>query len=138
MSETQRPPSLGRSIGAVLAGIVADIVLSLGTDVVLHLAGVFPALGQPMGDRLLLIATVYRSIYGVLGCYIAARLASDRPMLHALAAGGVGLVLGVVGAAVTWNKGPAFGPHWYPVALIVLAMPCAWIGGKIEMQVPER
>jgi hypothetical protein len=37
-----------------------------------------------------------------------------------------------LGAAVTWNKGPAFGPHWYPVALIVLAMPTAWAGAKIR------
>jgi len=39
------------------------------------------------------------------------------------------MVLAAVGAAVTWNKGPEFGPHWYPIALIVLALPCAWLGG---------
>jgi hypothetical protein len=52
-------------------------------------------------------------------------------MQHALAGGVVGLVLSTVGAAVTWNKGPAFGPHWYPIALVVLAMPTAWVGGRI-------
>jgi hypothetical protein len=36
-----------------------------------------------------------------------------------------------VGTVVTWNRGPAFGPHWYPLALIVIAMPCAWVGGKL-------
>jgi hypothetical protein len=41
--------------------------------------------------------------------------------------------MSVVGAAVTWNKGPAFGPHWYPLALIVLAMPRAWAGGKLRV-----
>jgi hypothetical protein len=40
---------------------------------------------------------------------------------------------------VTWNKGPTFGPHWYPLALIVLAMPQAWVGGKLcAMQSPVR
>ena len=51
----------------------------------------------------------------------------------ALVGGLVGLVVSIVGAAVTWNKGPAFGPHWYPLALIVLAMPQAWLGGKLRL-----
>lgn len=97
----------------------------------LHAAGIFPALGQPMSDRLLLLATAYRTVYNIAGSYIAARLAPDRPMAHALWLGVVGLALCIVGAVVTWNKGPAFGPHWYPVALIVLAIPCAWAGGRL-------
>jgi hypothetical protein len=131
MSETHAPRRLGRSIRAVLAGIVACVILSLCTDTLLHVAGVFPALGQPMSDRLLLLATAYRTVYNIAGSYIAARLAPDRPMAHALWLGVVGLVLCIVGAVVTWNKGPAFGPHWYPVALIVLAIPCAWAGGRL-------
>ena len=79
----------------------------------------------------LMLATVYRTIYGVAGSYITARLAPYRPMQHALAGGVVGLILSTVGAAVTWNKGPAFGPHWYPVSLVVLALPTAWAGGHL-------
>lgn len=131
MSETHSPRRLGRSIGAVVAGIVAGIILSLGTDALLHVAGVFPALGQPMGDRLFLLATAYRFVYNIAGSYIAAWLAPDRPMIHALWLGVVGLVLCIVGAVMTWNKGPAFGPHWYPLVLIALAMPCAWAGGRL-------
>jgi hypothetical protein len=81
----------------------------------------------------LLLATIYRTIYGILSTYITARLAPNRPMQHALAGGFIGLVVSIVGAAVTWNKGPAFGPHWYPVALVVLAMPMAWAGGKLRV-----
>ena len=139
MSETRAPRRLGRSIGAVLAGVVACVILSLGTDMLLHAAGVFPALGQPMSDQLFLLATAYRTVYNIAGSYIAARLAPDRPMAHALWLGVMGLVLCIVGAVVTWNKGPAFGPHWYPVALIVLAMPCAWAGGRLfgaQMRTP--
>jgi hypothetical protein len=54
-------------------------------------------------------------------------------MQHALLGGVIGLVLSTVGATVTWNKGPAFGPHWYPLALIVLAIPQAWLGGKLRL-----
>lgn len=121
-----------KSAGAVLAGMLAGIILSLGTDELLHLAGVFPPWGQLVNDGPLLLATAYRTTYSVLGSYIAARLAPDRPMGHALALGIVGLILGAAGAAATWNRGPAFGPHWYPVALILLAMPCAWMGGLLH------
>ena len=60
-------------------------------------------------------------------------------MMHGLVGGFLGLVVGIVGAVVTWNKGPAFGPHWYPIALIVLAIPQAWAGGKLRvMQLTAR
>ena len=128
-----------RRIGAVLAGMLAGIILSLGTDVVLHAIGYFPPWGQPVADAPLLWATVYRTLYAVLGSYIAARLAPDRPMQHALALGVVGLVVSIVGTVATWNRGPAFGPHWYPLALIALAMPSAWAGGLLRnMQLRGR
>ena len=141
VSETVRPRRTGRSIGAVLAGFVVVFILSLGTDAALHAAGVFPPWGASMVgyDGALLLATAYRAIYGVLGSYITARLAPDRPMQHALVGGVIGLALSIVGAAVTWNGGPAFGPHWYPLALVVLTMPTAWLGGKLRlMQLPGR
>jgi hypothetical protein len=117
------------------------IVLTLGTDVVLHVIGVFPPWGQSMAgfDGALLLATVYRTVYGIAGSYLAARLAPGRPMLHALILGAIGLGVSILGTVVTWNKGPAFGPHWYPVALIVLALPQAWAGGKLRLlQLPNR
>ena len=128
MSKTASQRNTLRSIGAVLAGMLAGIIITLGTDVVLHAAGVFPPWGQSMVgfDASLLLATVYRTIYGVAGSYIAAWLAPHRPMLHALVLGGLGFAVSIVGAVVTWNKGPAFGPHWYPLALVVLAIPTAW------------
>jgi len=131
-----RPRQLGRSAIALLVGFVVGVVLSLGTDFVLHLVGVFPALGDPVGSKPLLLATIYRTIYSVLACYLTARLAPDRPMGHALTAGAIGFAISTLGAVVTWNKGPAFGPHWYPVVLIVLAMPSAWLGGKLRSTQP--
>lgn len=132
-SEAQKPRGMLRSIGAVLAGFVVVVVLSLGTDVVLHVTRVFPAWGKPMADSLFALATVYRILYGIVGSYITARLAPDRPMQHAMAGGVAGLVISIAGAALTWNKGPAFGPHWYPLALVVTALPCAWAGGKLRI-----
>jgi peptidoglycan/LPS O-acetylase OafA/YrhL len=119
----------------VLAGIFVGIVLTLGTDELLHIAAVFPPWGQSMVgyDGALLLATAYRVVYGIVGSYIIARLAPNRPMRHALIGGVIGLIVSVVGAVATWNSGPAFGPHWYPIALVVTALPCAWVGGKLRL-----
>jgi len=128
-----------RSIGAVLAGVLAIILLSIGTDMALHATGIYPPWGQRMADSLFLLATAYRILFAVTGSYIAARLAPDRPMRHALMIGVVGLVLSLVGAVATRNEGPEFGPKWYSLAIIVIAMPCAWAGGRLrDMQLRGR
>jgi len=137
MQEAPRP--IGRSVWAIFAGFLVVVVLSIATDLLMHVVGVMPPIGQPVTDKPLLVATIYRSIYAILGSYITARLAPYQPMLHAMWGGVIGLVLGVIGAVTTWNRGPEFGPHWYPIALIVVALPCAWVGGKIaERQMSAR
>lgn len=131
MNPGSSPRRLGRSLVAILVGVVVVFVLSLGTDMVLHATGIFPAWGKPMSDSLFLLATVYRTVYTVAAGYITARLAPYRPKQHALLLGVVGLVLALAGALATWNRGPEFGPHWYPLALVVLAIPSCWAGGQL-------
>jgi len=128
MPETRSRRRLLRSSAAVFLGFLAVVVLSIGTDMALHVTGVYPPWGQAMSDALFVLATVYRIVYGVAGSYIAARLAPDRPMRHALALGVVGLVISIAGAAVMWDAGPA----WYSLAIIAIALPCAWAGGKLR------
>lgn len=131
MSQPHRSSSMLRSIGAIVAGLVAIFVLSLGTDVALHALGVYAPWGQPISDKLALLATAYRIVYAVVGSYIAARLAPGKSMQHALVLGGIGIVLSALGAAATWNHVPSLGPHWYSVVLILISLPCAWLGGKM-------
>ncbi len=136
--ETQRPRRVLRSIGAVLGGVVVVVILSVGTDAVMHGTNVFPHLVRRMTGGLFVLATAYRSIYAIAGGYIAARLAPARPMKHALVLGFIGVLLGTAGLLATWNAGPELGPRWYPIALVVTALPCAWLGGKFrEMQVTQ-
>lgn len=124
---------IGRSIFAVVIGILVGIFLSVGTDVGLHAIGVAPSLTERWPDHLLMLATAYRTLYGVIASYIVARLAPRRPMLHALIGGFLGLVVNSAAAIASWNS--SFGPRWYPLALAVLSVPPAWLGGKIcEMQ----
>jgi hypothetical protein len=131
MSET-RCPRLLHSAAALLAGFVTVVILSLATDVMLRAIRLFPPLGQPMSTALFLLATAYRTAFGIAGSYVTARFAPDRPMQHALIGGLVGLVLSTAGAVATWDR-PNLGPHWYPLALIATAMPCAWFGGKLRV-----
>jgi hypothetical protein len=72
---THPPRRIGQSILALFVGFVAGVVLSPGTDFSLHAVGFWPAVSQPMTAPLLLIATIYRTIYGILSAYIVARLA---------------------------------------------------------------
>ena len=119
-----------RSIGAILAGFVAVVVLSLGTDQVLHVLEVYPPWGQPMSGGLFLLATAYRAVYTVVGGYITARLAPHAPLRHALILGIVGLAFGTVGVGVTIAK-PDLGPLWYSMAIALTAVPCSWLGGAL-------
>jgi hypothetical protein len=123
-----------RSIGAVLAGFFATFILSIATDLVLHAVGVFPPWGQSMSDALFVLAMFYRTIYTLGGGYVTARLAPNKPMSHALVLGVIGLLAAIAGTVATWNKGPEFGPKWYPLALVVLAIPCVWFGGKLAQR----
>jgi len=117
-----------RSIGAVAAGFVAVAVASTIVDVILHEVGVYPPWNEPIGDALAALATAYRVVITIAGGYLTARLAPSRPLAHAITLGIVGVVAATAGAVVTWNL--SLGPHWYPLALVATALPCAWIGGR--------
>jgi hypothetical protein len=131
MTSAQPQRNTARSVGAILAGVVVGLVLTLGTDALLHAVGVFPPYGQIASNGALAVATAYRFVFSVLGSYIGARLAPNRPMWHAMFLGYLNLLVSAIGAIVTWNREAEFGPHWYPVSLVILALPAAWIGGRI-------
>jgi hypothetical protein len=128
---TMATPRRGwRSAGAISLGIIVGVALSLGTDQVLHVLHVYPPWGQPMYQASLnLLALSYRLVYNVLGSYIMARFAPSSPMRHALAGGVVGLIPSIAGVIVATQVD--LGPLWYPVALAVSTLPCAWIGGAL-------
>ena len=116
-----------RSIWAVVAGVLAIIIVTTLVDIVLHVAHVYPAMNVPLTDTLALLASSYRVVISIACAYLTARLAPDRPMRHAMLLGYVGVVLGLIGLAATWNAG--LGPRWYPVSLVLLAIPQCWFGG---------
>jgi hypothetical protein len=133
---TQKPASQSRllhSAGAILAGFLCVAVLSLGTDQILHVLDVYPPWGEPMRDfDDNLLALSYRSVYAVIGGYVTARLAPSAPLRHVLILGCIGTILSALGAyaAITLDMGPA----WYPVALVVTALPLTWLGGSLTQR----
>ena len=123
--------SVPKSVLAILAGFVFTVVAHLATDAVMKSLGVLPKPGQPFTDALAALALGYRLVWAVIGNVITARLAPSRPMFHCMIGAGIGILLGTLGTIATWNRGPEFGPHWYPIALILTAVPIAWLGAKI-------
>lgn len=125
-----------RSVGAVFLGFITVVVLSVGTDQLLHVLQVYPPWGQPMYDPgLNLLALSYRIVYTILGSYLTARLAPYSPMRHVWALGVIGFIVGMAGAIATMPM--HLGPEWYPIAIALTALPCAWLGGVLRIRQTE-
>jgi hypothetical protein len=120
-----------KSIGAVIAGFALLVILSVITDSILEKTGIMkkePFVENPVW--LIAIIILYRTIFNTLGCYLTARLAPNRPMKHAIILGIIGVVLTIVGLIAMWD----IPPRWYPISLMVLTLPAAWVGGKTAIR----
>jgi hypothetical protein len=128
-----------KSIGAVLAGLVAIVVLSNGTDTVLEATGVFPPLAEQRDNGLttwwmVLLALTYRVVYMVVGGYATATLAPHKPLRHAAVLGMIGVVVGILGAVAARGITPA----WFSILLVLLGLPSVWLGGKLRTSMRVR
>lgn len=129
-----------KSVGAVVAGFLVTFVLSVGTDSAMHLMGRFPAAEARMSDGLFVIAAVYRAAYTVAGGYVTARLAPDRPIVHAVVLAVIGVAAGGAGVLAYYLSGlRELGPPWYAFSLPLMAVPFvlagAWLrqGRRVEL-----
>lgn len=129
MNESKTPRIGLRRSGAVLAGLAVVVVLSTAVDAVLHAAGVFPPMGKPMTTGLWGLAVAYRFAFTLLGGWTASRLDPERSMRAAWILTGLGIVLGLLGVAVSMSK-PELGPAWYAWAVAFSGPPASWLGGK--------
>lgn len=120
-----------KSIWAVFSGFVTVVLLSVTTDFILESLGIFPPPDQGFFiPWMVVLALVYRTLYTVLGGYVTAMLAPNKPMWHVMVLAAIGCFAGILGLVATWGKG--LGPEWYPIALVVLAIPSVWFGGKLR------
>ena len=118
-----------RSVGAVLAGLIFIGVTHTATDAILENIGVLPKGNLHVGTGLILVVIGYRAVLSLIGCFITAWLAPRSPMKHALALGIIGVLLSAAGAIATANMN--LGPSWYAWTLVAIALPIAWLGGKL-------
>lgn len=123
-----------RSIGAVSAGLLTNIIPAVAIDAMLHALSVYPPVGQRMSDVLSLLAFSYRLPLAIAGGYLTAWLSPSNPMKHALALGGIGVVLSTAGAIAMWEAGPA----WFSLSLIAISIPCSWAGARLYGRRPAR
>ena len=123
--------STRQHLWAIGAGLLFVIVATTLVDILLHVVGVFPPMGAPLDDRLSWIALSYRILITIGAGYLTAAKAPSEPMKHALILGVLGTLLGGLGVAATWGR--EMGPSWYPISLMVLAIPECWLGGKIYL-----
>lgn len=121
---------VARSVIAIVVGFLVIGVLAFGTDVIVRGAApeVFAPDGRVDSVPWLLFMQLYVFVYAVFGCWLAARLAPNRPMRHALILGLLGLAFNIAGSAAQWDKMPA----WYHLMALALVMPAAWVGGRIR------
>jgi hypothetical protein len=118
-----------RSVGALVLGLVVVVILSLAADQVARMLGLLPPLDAPAPESgALILPFSYRSVIVVLGAYVVARFAPYAPMGHALVSGALGLLLSILGAIGQWD----LGSHWYPIAIVLTAVPYSWLGGVIH------
>ena len=117
-----------KSIGAVVAGVIVIVVLSVVTDMLLEKIGFFPSPSQGLFDtNLLVIALLYRTAYAAAGGYVSARLAPSKPLKHVKALLIIGTFFGILGVIGGWN----LSQHWYPISLVITSAVAVWFGGKM-------
>jgi hypothetical protein len=120
----------GKSIWAVIAGFLLLAVLSIGTDMLLR--GIFPNTFGPLkavqGPLASVATLAYAAAFGVLSSYLTARLAGDRPGMHAMALGGIVLLFAVGGLIGSWQRAPA----WFNIGYLAMILPSAWLGGFLR------
>lgn len=116
------PRSWLRTAGAVLAGYAA---LAAGVVGVSSLAGLLLPSPDPSDWRLSAAFLVVAALCAALGGWVAASVGRAAPLASALLLGVACCGFGVV-LALTTSDGT---PLWYRLALPVIALPAAFLGG---------
>ena len=114
-----------RSTLAVAAGFVLAPFLSRSVDVLLERTGVFPTVAQQQADG-----------FDVLWMNVVALCYRNRPARHVHILGLIATAVAAI-ANVAVAMTPATAnvlPAWFSVALVLMAYPTAWLGGRLYLR----
>lgn len=129
-------------IGAIAAGWLTDLGLSL--LFFMMLAGIVGGEGASPEDvarrmngsvELMLSTLLVGLAFTGIGGYVAATIAKQRQVQHALAVGLLSLGLGISGLAAGGTDGQ---PLWLSLAGIALTLPFAAFGGYYRQQTEKK
>lgn len=120
-----------KTIFAIIAGFLTVVILSTVTDFVLEKLGILPSPKDGLFITwMLVLALAYRSIYTVVGGYVTAWLAPERPIHVVKILAFIGLLAGIVGIVFGWN----LSQHWYPIAIAITGPIFTILGGFIRVK----
>ena len=120
-----------KSFLAVLAGLAFTFVVAVVLDLLMHVSGVYGTEVSDMTTSDWLIALSYRLLSAIGAGWVTARLAPSRPMYLAVMLGAIGTAIALLGVIFAWARSPDLGPIWYSLLLMLSAIPCTWLGGKL-------
>jgi hypothetical protein len=122
-----------KRIGSVLAGFFLIGLLGYLADTVLQQLGILPIPTEHKFETgHALLALTYHLVFAILGGFVTARLAPDRPLAHAIVLGILGIGISTLGLIAILMQDLA--PAWYGGALIVFSIPVTWLGGKLAIR----
>jgi hypothetical protein len=124
-----------KSVWPVIAGFLLLVALSVAADILLR--GFFPMTFGPskayQGTLASVVTIFYAGAFGVLSSYLTARLASSRPVMHALILGGIVFVFAIGGLVGSWQRAPT----WFNITFLAMVFPSAWLGGVLRARQME-
>jgi hypothetical protein len=129
-TSTTNHPRL-RTAGALIAGFFTVAALSTAADAALHALSYYPNDGTAGSDPELAVALAYRTIFTILGGFVAAWLAPSRPLRLATILGAIGTIFAILGVVGMWS----LGHNWYAISIAVLAIPSTALGGWLFTRV---
>jgi hypothetical protein len=121
-----------KSVWPIIAGFLLLAALSVSADILLRslLPRTFGPSVAPQGAIASVFTIFYAGGFGVLSSYLTARLAGSRPVIHALALGGIVFLLALGGLVGSWQRAPA----WFNLGFLGVIFPSAWLGGFLRMR----
>jgi hypothetical protein len=118
--------SVGRVIGAVVAGWVTNAILVGVTEVLLWTMMRGP--GGKLPGQYYIMDLIYQCCYTVVGGYLCCAIAGPTRRVALFSLIALGLVIGGLSLPPSWAREP----HWYRIALLVAWTPCVWTGWSLR------
>jgi len=120
-----------KSIGVILLAFIVVALLSTLTDFLLESIGVLPNPQKGLFVKwAILLVLFYRGVFTIFGGFIVAKLAPNKPMLHAIILGTIGTLITVIATVSPSLSNKA--PLWYGLTLAAITIPCLWLGVRIK------